>query len=82
MTVGRLALAAILLAVMPGATCDAGGGVPSAADDVTPTPAPVLAATPTVGSGSRRRAPDGAADQEPSPAPQPTVTPALGPDGN
>ena len=47
MTVGRLALAAILLAFMAGATCDAGGGE-AGAGDATPTEASVLAATPTV----------------------------------
>ena len=73
MTVGRLALAAILLAFMAGATCDAGSGE-EGAGDATPTEAPVLAATPTVVAAAvvaRPTAPP------PEPSPAPTGTPAA-----
>ena len=73
MTVGRLALAAILLAFMAGATCDAGSGE-AVAGDATPTEAPVLAATPTVVAAAVVARPT-APPQEPSPAP--TGTPAA-----
>ena len=69
--VGRLALAAGLLAVLAGATCDA--GEPVVAPE-SPTPVPVVA--PVAAETVAAVVPRPTARPEPSPPPAPTATPA------
>ncbi|MCY4112926.1 MAG: PQQ-dependent sugar dehydrogenase [Chloroflexi bacterium] len=71
----RLALAAILLAFMAGATCDAGGEPVVVPESATPVPviAPVTAETVAA------VVPRPTARLEPSPPPAPTVTPEPSP---
>ena len=75
MNLARLALAAILLALMAGATCDA-GGEPVVAPD-PPTPAPVVA--PVAAETVAAVVPRPTARPEPSPTPVPTATPTATP---
>ena len=75
MTRARLALAAIVLALMAGATCDAGDELVVAPESPTPAPVTAPVAAETVAAVVARPT----ARPEPSPRPAPTATPQPSP---
>lgn len=75
MKLARLAPAAILLVLMAGATCDAGGE--PVVGPASPTPVPVVA--PVAAETVAAVVPRPTARPEPSPTPAPTATPTASP---